>query len=671
MSSKRKAAQTSAAAPADGNNNQSAKRRKVSSETAETTTETGFRCLERLRAARDKKDWLITTHFESLPDKTEFPQYYQEIGLPMALGIIEAKLKNHEYPTMTTLESDLRRMISNAKSFNEKSSQVFSDAEKIRKAVSNFMVDNNPAYGTKDYKPFPTPVPEDWQPPLQASPQDKSEEPEMETKAEADDSTRPVSIGRASSAATGLSNARESETPAVHVPSGLGEPFDGDTFQAAQEKIVAEMLDLKNDDDELIVAPFINLPSRNLREYYRVIKHPVSLKIVQRAVQGVKGRDKPTGISNFKSWATFEEETSCIWKNAYHYNEDGSDISEAARVLEDYFYRRLAEAKKVVSEPPPPKVKLRMPAKTPEPPKITLKFGTSKPAGASGVSVDSEALRRQQDLVNAGMNGQASTRAGPRVQAGGPQILPAANGVHSLPRPSQERTSGSSADRPTVNGLKTEPSMGQSPGVVAAQLSANRSGSQDARQSPNPSSMPPPSATLAPRLPSGSPHPYSYATNHYSSSGYSSASQYESSRRQSGKEAMITNLSISTHPGLKIDKHFHLDIPPSPSTTQQSITITLPSTHYFLQIVPTLASSVVQRPLKTFVTANNNRIPPTPQRPEDSDIKKPLYESRVQPGMNRIDVEMVAGTPRGAPKVGTGPELEIEKITIFAHIVKT
>lgn len=86
--------------------------------------------------------------------------------------------------------------------------------------------------------------------------------------------------------------------------------------------------------DELIVGPFINLPSRELRDYYRVIKHPVSLKSVQKAVQGVKGRDKPTGVSNFKSWATFEEETSCIWKNAYHYNEDGSDISEAARVLE-------------------------------------------------------------------------------------------------------------------------------------------------------------------------------------------------------------------------------------------------------------------------------------------------------------------------------------------------
>jgi len=47
-----------------------------------------------------------------------------------------------------------------------------------------------------------------------------------------------------------------------------------------------------------------------------------------------------------------------------------------------------------------------MPAKTPEPPKITLRFGGQRPQGPSGVSVDSEALKRQQDLVNAGANGR-------------------------------------------------------------------------------------------------------------------------------------------------------------------------------------------------------------------------------------------------------------------------
>ncbi|KAL8803408.1 MAG: hypothetical protein Q9182_003206 [Xanthomendoza sp. 2 TL-2023] len=515
---------------------------------------------------------------------------------------------------MTTLESDLRRMIGNAKSFNEKSSQVFSDAEKIRKAVSNFMVENNPAYRSRDYKPFPTPVPEDWQPPPLK--EKKADEPEVEAKDEVDRSARGVSTRRASSAATGVSNPPKSATPAVDGTDGLGERFDGNTFQVAQEKIVAEMLNLKNDEGEIIVGPFITLPSRELRDYYRVIKRPVSLKSVQKAVQGVRGREKPTGVSSFKSWATFEEEASCIWKNAYHYNEDGSDISEAARSLEKYFYRRLEEAKKVVAEPPQPKVKLRMPAKSPEPPKITLKFGGPKASSAIGVSVDSEALKRQQDLVNAGMNGQAAISAGPKVQPGGSQDVPITNGVSAPPRTSPQRTSSNSNEKSVVNGVKTESTMGQSPALAAVQSGANRTGPLD-------------------------------------------------------PQALITNLSISTHAGLKIDKHFHLDVSPSPTTTQQSITITLPSSYYFLQLVPTISANVMHRPYRTFVTVNNNRIASTPQRPDESDAKKPLYECRVGLGMNRIDLEFVAGLPRGAPKVGTGPDLEIEKITVFAHLVKT
>lgn len=327
-----------------------------------------------------------------------------------------------------------------------------------------------------------------------------------------------------------------------------------------------------------------------------------------------------------------------------------------------------------------------MPAKSPDPPKITLKFGSSKPSATAGVSVDNEALKRQQDLVNAGMNGQASIRASPKNPPGGPQNVPIANGVQSLPKTSQERRSGSS-DKPIDNGVKTETSVGQSPALGPALLNTDRVNSLDAKQSPNPAMMPPPPAMLGPRVPSGSPHPQSYSTNHYSSTGYSSTSQFDSTRRRSGKgarasslsryhqtnfnaEALITNLSISTHPGLKIDKHFHLDIPPSPTTIQQSITITLPSTYYYLQLVPTLASSVLQRPYKTFVTVNGNRIMQNPQMPEQSDARKSLYEHRVIPGMNRIEVEIVAGTPRGAPKIGTGPELEVEKITVFAHLMK-
>lgn len=176
-----------------------------------------------------------------------------------------------------------------------------------------------------------------------------------------------------------------------------------------------------------------------------------------------------------------------------------------------------------------------MPAKTPEPPKITLKFGSSKPSGTAGVSVDNEALRRQQDLVNAGMNGQASIRPNQKKPTGASQEVPTTNGVPTLPRVSQERTRSGSAEKPAVNGVKTETSIGQSPALAAVQMSTDRSGSLDARQSPSASMMPPPPANLATRLASGSPHPQSYTTNHYFSTGYSSTSHFDSTRRQPGK----------------------------------------------------------------------------------------------------------------------------------------
>ena len=72
-------------------------------------------------------------------------------------------------------------------------------------------------------------------------------------------------------------------------------------------------------------------------EYYRVIRKPVSLKSVQKAVRGIQGREKPTDVTFLKSWAAFEEATSHIWENARIFNEDGSDISELAGRLEVVF----------------------------------------------------------------------------------------------------------------------------------------------------------------------------------------------------------------------------------------------------------------------------------------------------------------------------------------------
>ena len=99
--------------------------------------------------------------------------------MPIALDTIEGKLKRHEFPNLTTLESYFKRMIQNAKEYNEKGSQVYDDAERIRKALSNFMTKTNPAYKLiPGYVAFPTPLPD--QADGAASDEDVDGEPDRE-----------------------------------------------------------------------------------------------------------------------------------------------------------------------------------------------------------------------------------------------------------------------------------------------------------------------------------------------------------------------------------------------------------------------------------------------------------------------------------------------------------
>jgi hypothetical protein len=64
-----------------------------------------------------------------------------------------------------------------------------------------------------------------------------------------------------------------------------------------------------------------------------VIPNPHCLKDLHKRVKGIHGKAS-TGVSDFKTWAAFEEDASLIWKNAYHYNEDGSEIFVLAKELE-------------------------------------------------------------------------------------------------------------------------------------------------------------------------------------------------------------------------------------------------------------------------------------------------------------------------------------------------
>lgn len=83
--------------------------------------------------------------------------------MPVSLRVIERRLYRHELANMTQLESWMKRMVNNAKEFYSRGSQTYEDAERVRKATSNYMVKTNPAYKKiPNYAATPAAAPPGW-----------------------------------------------------------------------------------------------------------------------------------------------------------------------------------------------------------------------------------------------------------------------------------------------------------------------------------------------------------------------------------------------------------------------------------------------------------------------------------------------------------------------------
>lgn len=62
------------------------------------------------------------------------------------------------------------------------------------------------------------------------------------------------------------------------------------------------------------------------------------MKALQKQVRGQHGRGEATYVSDFKTWTALEDQASLLWKNAYHYNEENSDIYTLGQELEVRLY---------------------------------------------------------------------------------------------------------------------------------------------------------------------------------------------------------------------------------------------------------------------------------------------------------------------------------------------
>ncbi|KAI7781110.1 hypothetical protein LA080_015230 [Diaporthe eres] len=705
METKRKASAAGRGGGADGGE-PAAKRRKLPSdfpdlakhESPESTTAYGLAFLEAIRKTADKHGRGVAGYFEKLLPKEGNEDYYRRIHMPVSLRVIERRLYRHELANMTQLESWMKRMVNNAKEFYSRGSQTYEDAERVRKATSNYMVKTNPAYKKiTNYAATPAPAPPDWDVDAEIAAEDMPSElaasdvasrpprppqhqhPEGEEDAEGEDEEMPdadaegdaddgdaaegdADISRGSNTRIVLKRrgARSNETEGTPEARSTSEnkggaefsevPYQGLSFQQAQEKLVDELSTRQEEDDEWpYFEPFINLPPKSLKDYYQLIDEPMSLKKLWRAIKGMVGRAGATGVSEFKSWAALEEKASLLWSNAFYYNEEGSEIFELAKELKDAFYEQLNEAKACVEEPPQPKIILRAPsAQTPQaqsgrPKRITIHVGGGREGSQGSPAPQASHPGPAQGAVEGAVNG-ATTRPAP--------VNPVAANLSQVPGPGTPSAV-----------MKREDSNRASPTVPPPM---NNGYSSSAFR---PVMLPPASGLGQPAPQHGPPN------GHVPGQQQQAAALYDFTFRSPGvglSEAILANLCLRTPPDNGADKQFVFNVPPHPKLLQQSFTVNLAANQWKLQIVPRVSPVLEQqqRPYKLYVVVNGQTLARGVPTPRDTlQNGELLYDAQLHQGVNTIVLQMIAALPKGQ-KLPNGSDAVLEKVTILANVMK-
>ncbi|CAL8336920.1 unnamed protein product [Lota lota] len=91
-----------------------------------------FQLYEAVRGGRNSQGQLISEPFLQLPSRKDYPDYYQQISQPICLHQIRNKMKSNEYDSVEHLDSDLTRMLENGKRYNMPHSSIYKRALKLQ-----------------------------------------------------------------------------------------------------------------------------------------------------------------------------------------------------------------------------------------------------------------------------------------------------------------------------------------------------------------------------------------------------------------------------------------------------------------------------------------------------------------------------------------------------------
>ncbi|XP_052781676.1 protein polybromo-1-like isoform X8 [Mya arenaria] len=238
----------------------------------------------------------IIDPFCKLPSKRYYPDYYEEIKKPISVNNVQKKIKSGYYNSLDQLYTELNLVFENAKQYNADESIIFKNACLLQRAMREKKKELD-KFGYKEMS-----IPElgiHFEFPML-----KSYDEDHSVKK------------------------KKSTTP-VEVEKKRGPPkkvFDLDELLRKRLwSLFKSVYDYADGQGRLLRQIFMYLPSKkDYPDYYKVITDPIDLSIIESKIKNNK----------YPSEYNLMSDMDLMFKNARHYNEEGSQVYSDAQTLE-------------------------------------------------------------------------------------------------------------------------------------------------------------------------------------------------------------------------------------------------------------------------------------------------------------------------------------------------
>ncbi|XP_029411235.1 protein polybromo-1 isoform X26 [Nannospalax galili] len=244
-----------------------------------------YQLYDTVRSCRNNQGQLIAEPFLHLPSKKKYPDYYQQIKMPISLQQIRTKLKNQEYETLDHLECDLNLMFENAKRYNVPNSAIYKRVLKLQQVM-------------------------------------QAKKKELARRDDIEDGDSMIS-----SATSDTGSAKRKRNTHDSEMLGLRRLSSKKNIRKQRMKILFNVvLEAREPGSgRRLCDLFMVKPSKkDYPDYYKIILEPMDLKIIEHNIRN----DKYAGEEGMM------EDMKLMFRNARHYNEEGSQVYNDAHILE-------------------------------------------------------------------------------------------------------------------------------------------------------------------------------------------------------------------------------------------------------------------------------------------------------------------------------------------------